>query len=164
MRQKLARPAIESVSAEFGNGADVKTSNRCNLVTCFMVRRFGCLGATGPADCLGHASGKVQGRTMETNGRVESPRSKTKATARSSGCGRNSVFNDCWPRNERAQGSERDEIVRLCEAYSIVSPYASMLVLENDDEYKRWKIEQRKGRVSSETANHGRRFSRNSPN
>ena len=49
---------------------------------------------------------------------------------------------DCWPRTRR-QGIERDEIVRLCEGYSIVSPYASMLVLENDAEYKRWKIEQR---------------------
>ena len=45
---------------------------------------------------------------------------------------------------ERAgKGSQLDEIVRLCEGYSIVSPYASMLVLENDGEYKRWKIEQR---------------------
>ncbi len=45
---------------------------------------------------------------------------------------------------ERAgKGSQRDEIVRLSEGYSIVSPYASMLVLENDGEYKRWKIEQR---------------------
>jgi MprA protease rhombosortase-interaction domain-containing protein len=45
---------------------------------------------------------------------------------------------------ERAgKGSNRDEIVGLCEGYSIVSPYASMLVLENDAEYKRWKIEQR---------------------
>ena len=41
------------------------------------------------------------------------------------------------------KGSSRDEIIRLCEGYSIVSPYASMLVLENDAEYKRWKIEQR---------------------
>ena len=46
--------------------------------------------------------------------------------------------------NERAgKGSMRDEIVRLCEGYSIVSIYASMLVLENDAEFKRWKIQQR---------------------
>jgi MprA protease rhombosortase-interaction domain-containing protein len=45
---------------------------------------------------------------------------------------------------ERAgKGSRREEIVRLCEGYTIVSPVASMLVLENDAEYKRWKIEQR---------------------
>ena len=36
-----------------------------------------------------------------------------------------------------------DEIVRLGEGYSIVSEYTSFLVLENDQEYKRWKIERR---------------------
>jgi hypothetical protein len=35
------------------------------------------------------------------------------------------------------------EIVRLCEGYSIVSEYASFLVLENDGEYQRWKIARR---------------------
>jgi Ca-activated chloride channel family protein len=34
-----------------------------------------------------------------------------------------------------------DEIVRLGEAYSIVSEYTSFLVLENDVEYRRWKLE-----------------------
>jgi Ca-activated chloride channel family protein len=36
-----------------------------------------------------------------------------------------------------------DEIVRLCEDFSIVSEYASFIVLENDAEYQRWKIERR---------------------
>jgi len=47
---------------------------------------------------------------------------------------------------ERATGSEgrnREEIVQLCEGYSIVSEYASFIVLENDTEYKRWKIDRR---------------------
>ena len=64
----------------------------------------------------------------------------------------NSEIERMWAqqRVSRLMGGERagtainrDEIVRLCEGYSIVSPYASMLVLENDAEYKRWKIEQR---------------------
>jgi Ca-activated chloride channel homolog len=33
-----------------------------------------------------------------------------------------------------------DEIVRLGEGYSIVTEYTSFLVLENDQEYQRWKI------------------------
>ncbi|MBW3598370.1 MAG: hypothetical protein KY475_13995, partial [Planctomycetes bacterium] len=48
--------------------------------------------------------------------------------------------------DERASGVARKhqaEIVRLCEGFSIVSPYASFLVLENDAEYQRWKIERR---------------------
>ena len=36
-----------------------------------------------------------------------------------------------------------DDIVRLGEAYSIVTPYTSFLVLENDQELQRWQIERR---------------------
>ncbi len=36
-----------------------------------------------------------------------------------------------------------DEIVRLGEGFSIASEYTSFLVLENDAEFKRWKIERR---------------------
>ncbi len=35
------------------------------------------------------------------------------------------------------------EIIRLGEGYSITSQYTSFLVLENDAEYRRWKIERR---------------------
>lgn len=41
------------------------------------------------------------------------------------------------------QTSLIDEVVRLCEGYSIVSEYASFLVLENDAEYGRWSIQRR---------------------
>lgn len=36
-----------------------------------------------------------------------------------------------------------DEIILLGEGYSIVTEYTSFLVLENDAEYKRWKIDRR---------------------
>lgn len=36
-----------------------------------------------------------------------------------------------------------DEIVQLGETYSIVSEYTSFLVLENDAEYQRWRIDRR---------------------
>ncbi len=48
--------------------------------------------------------------------------------------------------NSRRAGTDvdvADEIVGLCENYSIASQYASFIVLENDGEYKRWKIERR---------------------
>jgi hypothetical protein len=35
------------------------------------------------------------------------------------------------------------EVVKLCEDYSIVSEYASFIVLENDAEYQRWKIDRK---------------------
>lgn len=37
------------------------------------------------------------------------------------------------------------EIVKLGEEYSIVTEYTSFLVLENDSEFQRWKIERRNG-------------------
>ncbi|MEM7314808.1 MAG: hypothetical protein AAF497_16805, partial [Planctomycetota bacterium] len=37
----------------------------------------------------------------------------------------------------------KTDIVSLCEQYSIVSEYASFIVLENDAEYRRWNIERR---------------------
>lgn len=46
----------------------------------------------------------------------------------------------------RLKGRSSDlenQIVDLCEGYSIVSEYASFIVLENDSEYKRWKIERK---------------------
>jgi len=36
-----------------------------------------------------------------------------------------------------------DEIIRLGEGYSIVTEYTSFIVLENDAEYQRWKIDRR---------------------
>lgn len=39
-----------------------------------------------------------------------------------------------------------DEIVRLGEAFSIVTEYTSFIVLENDAEYQRWKIDRRNTR------------------
>lgn len=41
------------------------------------------------------------------------------------------------------ESAEINEIVRLGEAYSIVSEYTSFLVLENNEEFKRWNIERR---------------------
>jgi Ca-activated chloride channel family protein len=43
----------------------------------------------------------------------------------------------------RSEDSVIAEIVRLGEGYSIVTPYTSFLVLENDGEYARWKIERK---------------------
>jgi hypothetical protein len=44
-------------------------------------------------------------------------------------------------RREGSPGTRVPEIVTLGEGYSIASEHASFLVLENDAEYQRWKIE-----------------------
>ena len=45
--------------------------------------------------------------------------------------------------NKKTAALYRDEIVRLGEAYSIASEYTSFLVLPNDAEYQRWKLERK---------------------
>jgi MprA protease rhombosortase-interaction domain-containing protein len=46
-------------------------------------------------------------------------------------------------RRSGTPGAMRKPIVQLCEDYSIVSEYASFIVLENDAEYQRWAIERK---------------------
>ncbi|MCR9246930.1 MAG: VIT and VWA domain-containing protein [bacterium] len=46
-------------------------------------------------------------------------------------------------REEGDTGRHVPEIVRLCEGFSIPGEHASFLVLENDQEYRRWKIERK---------------------
>jgi Ca-activated chloride channel family protein len=41
------------------------------------------------------------------------------------------------------RGAVQDKIVALGEAFSVVTEYTSFIVLENDSEYQRWKIERR---------------------
>jgi len=60
----------------------------------------------------------------------------------------------------RKNGNSSDlvnKIVDLCEGYSIVSEYASFIVLENDKEYKRWKIDRRNAtRIQRDRAARGK--------
>ncbi len=142
MRQKLVRPAIEDLVVQF-DGASVKDVEPQLLGDIFYgtpLRMFGRYGAGGST--IVTLSGKVQGGPWKQTVDMALPQSDEG----------NSEIERMWAQkrvgrllsSERAgNGSQRDEIVRLCEGYSIVSPYASMLVLENDAEYKRWKIEQR---------------------
>jgi Ca-activated chloride channel family protein len=46
-------------------------------------------------------------------------------------------------REKGPSSTAEGEIVRLCEGFSIVSEYASFIVLENDAEYQRWSIQRR---------------------
>src|SRR6185436_307802 len=42
-----------------------------------------------------------------------------------------------------SRASVLEEVIKLGEGFSIVTEYTSFLVLENDGEYQRWKIERR---------------------
>ena len=142
MRQKLVRPAIQDLSVQF-NGSeihDVEPQVSGDLFYGTPLRMFGRYGSGGSVAVT--LSGKVQGAAW----------SETVTMDLDSKDQGNSEIERMWAQKrigrllsiERSgKGPQRDEIVRLSEGYSIVSPYASMLVLENDGEYKRWKIEQK---------------------
>lgn len=142
MRQKLIRPAIENVSIDF-TGKKVEEVEPQQLGDLFYgtpLRMFGRYSSGGEVNVT--LRGQVQGGPWKQTVQLRFP--DTDAG--------NSEIERMWAhkRISRLLGMERSgsasyrsEIVRLSEGYSIVSPYASMLVLENDAEYKRWKIEQR---------------------
>jgi MprA protease rhombosortase-interaction domain-containing protein len=142
MRQKLVRPAIEDVAVQFAGSSvqEIEPQELGDLFYGTPLRLQGRYTSSGPVSIT--LTGTVQGGPWKQTVEVELPKSDEG----------NSEIERIWAQSrvqrllaaERAgKGSERDEIVRLSEAYSIVSPYASMLVLENNDEYKRWKIDQR---------------------
>ncbi|WP_068141379.1 VIT and vWA domain-containing protein [Roseimaritima ulvae] len=142
MRQKLVRPAIQNVNVQFASGGvkDVEPRELGDLFYGAPLRLFGRYGTGGTVEVT--LTGQIQGAPWEQTVMMELPSDDRG----------NSEIERMWASQrvarllgqERAgKGSHQDEIVRLSEAYSIVSPYASMLVLENDGEYKRWKIEQR---------------------
>ncbi|MCP4891529.1 MAG: VWA domain-containing protein [Planctomycetaceae bacterium] len=149
MRQKLIRPAIEKVAVDFGGAAvtDVEPTELGDLFYGTPLRLLGRYNASGSVKIT--LTGTVQGGPWKEVVEMELP----------TGDEGNSEIERMWAyqrvqrlmneergslANERQdRGTQRNEIVRLCEAYSIVSPYASMLVLENNEEYRRWKIEQR---------------------
>lgn len=142
MRQKLVRPAIENVTAQFAGAgvSEVEPTELGNLFYGTPLRMYGRYSAPGSVEVT--LRGKIQGAAWEQTVQMELPSTDEG----------NSEIERMWAQKrmqrlfamERSgKGSQQEEIVRLCEGYSIVSPYASMLVLENDAEYKRWKIEQR---------------------
>lgn len=144
MRQKLVRPAIENLSVDFADPQidEVEPKALGSLFYGTPLRLLGRFQNGGPVEVT--MRGEIQGSPWEQTVTVPLPTDKQKVD--------NSPIERMWAHRKVARllaeersgsGSRQDEIVRLCEGYSIVSPYASMLVLENDAEYKRWKIQQR---------------------
>lgn len=142
MRQKLIRPAIEDLQVQIRGGkvSDVEPQSLGDLFYGTPVRMFGRYASGGAFSVT--ISGKVQGGPWKQTVDMQLP-SVDEGNSEIERMWAHKRVGRLLDRERAGKGSARDEIVRLCEGYSIVSPYASMLVLENDGEYKRWKIEQR---------------------
>lgn len=142
MRQKLVRPAIENVTAQFADAgiSEVEPTELGNLFYGTPLRMHGRYSSPGTVEVT--LRGKIQGAAWEQTVQLELP-SKDEGNSEIERMWAQKRVQRLFAMERSGKGSQHDEIVRLCEGYSIVSPYASMLVLENDAEYKRWKIEQR---------------------
>ena len=142
-QRKLLRPAISDVKINFGSQIyDVEPETATNLYHGSPVRLYGRYKAAGDMPIT--LSGNLQGREFTKEIKIDFPAQDDS----------NPEIERMWAWHKiqrlQKQADRRgsrddviDEIVRLGEGYSIVSEYTSFLVLENDNEYKRWKIERK---------------------
>ena len=142
-RRKLVRPAATGVKIGFEGAAvyDLEPPTLPNLYHGQPVRLYGRYKTSGAAKVV--VSAEILGSPLNQALEVTLPAANDK----------NPEIERMWAfhRVERLMGedrgkgaaSNRDEIVRLCEGYSITSEFASLIVLENDAEYQRWKIDRR---------------------
>jgi Ca-activated chloride channel family protein len=143
-RRKLMRPAVSNLSLAFDGVTifDQTPAVLPNLYYGAPIRVYG--RYKGDGNVVITLKGRVQGRDIQKT--VDLPFPVTDAT--------NPEIERMWAQKKISQllkNADRrnarvevlDDVVRLGETYSIVTEYTSFLVLENDAEYRRWKIERR---------------------
>ncbi|MDM8537151.1 VIT and VWA domain-containing protein [Desulfobacterales bacterium HSG17] len=143
-RRKLMHPVATDLEIDFRGIQvyDVEPQKLPNLYHGSPIRIYGRYKGDGEAEIT--LNGNVQGIEMKQAGKMVFPE----------------IDSDnpeiermwAWKRVDRllkqadrtnSRNTVVNEIVALAEDYSIVTEYTSFLVLENDAEYKRWKIERR---------------------
>lgn len=142
-RRKVVRPAASNVRITFSGGDvyDMEPLTLPNLYYGQPIRLYGRYRASGQTKV--NIKAEILGSPLDQTVEVELPAEDDS----------NPQIERMWAfhrvqrlmEDGRRAGSDfhRNEVVRLCEGYSIVSEYASFLVLENDAEYQRWQIERR---------------------
>ncbi len=140
-RRKLIHPAATNVRIQFEGLEVYEVEPRIlpNLYHGAPLRLFGRYRGGGKAGI--HLQAEVNGREIKTKGDIVFPEEDLQ----------NPQIERMWAwhriqnlltQTNRSQDSV-SEIVQLGEMFSIVTEYTSFLVLENDQEYQRWKIERR---------------------
>lgn len=142
-RRKLLRPAASNLEIEIEGGDvyDLEPAKLPNLYHGAPVRLYGRYRQDGPIQVRLKAD--VGGTILDRTVGLEIP-----ADAENPEIERMWAWHRVQSLLKEAdrEGSRNGvipEIVRLGEAYSIVTEYTSFLVLENDAEYRRWQIERR---------------------
>jgi len=142
-RRKVARPAATDLRLTFGGAEvyDLEPRRLPNLYHGMPVRVYGRYRGSGPTEI--RLESTVEGRSVRQDSRFDFP----------AVTGGNPLIERMWAwrRIQRLRGPAQastgqaavDEIVRLGEGYSIASEWTSFIVLENDGEYQRWKIDRK---------------------
>lgn len=140
-RRKLLRPVASDLKLDFGGieVSDLQPKTLPNLYHGAPIRLYG--RYTGGADATVSLRASVNGVELKQSAKLEFPKADPA----------NPELERMWAwhkidhllKDADRTGSRAaitDEVVRLGEAYSIVTEYTSFLVLENDAEFQRWKI------------------------
>jgi len=142
-RRKLLRPAVSNLRLEAEGGAlfDIEPRRLPDLYHGMPIRIYARYLNPGPVTL--NLTGNIGGERFERSIEITIPPDADNSEVERMWA---------WHRVQRLQqdadrdgGREKviDEIVRLGEGFSIVTEYTSFLVLENDAEYRRWRIERR---------------------
>ncbi len=140
-RRKLTRPVASDLKFELAGieVSELEPKTLPNLFHGTPVRVYGRYKSGGVADVK--IRGSINGMEFKKTAQLEFPKNESA----------NPELERMWAWHridallkdaDRAGSRESvaPEIVRLGEAYSIVTEYTSFLVLENDAEFQRWKI------------------------
>ncbi len=158
-RRKLMRPAASDLALQFEGIKvyDLAPAKLPNLYFGAPVRIYGRYSGSGEGRVI--LTGQVQGREIKNSVTLPFP-------GEDAG---NPEIERMWAQKHidqlLKQGDRQnnrqgvlDEVIRLGEKYSIVTEYTSFLVLENDAEFQRWKIERRNlGRLARDRSAQDRR-------
>ncbi|MBC8107196.1 MAG: VWA domain-containing protein [Anaerolineae bacterium] len=146
-RRKLLRPIATDLKIDVEGGSvvqiyDVEPKQLPNLYHGAPIRLYGRYKGDGPVVVKLH--GNVLGKELTQSLPIDLPRQDES----------NPEIERMWAwhrvdrlqKEADANGSRTsviDEIVRLGEGYSIATEYTSFIVLENDAEFQRWKIDRK---------------------
>ena len=146
-RRKLTRPVATDVAIRVDGVEvyDTEPQKLANLYHGAPLRLYGRYKDGGDAKVT--LTGNVLGREITQSVDVELPERQADRDA-------NPEIERMWAWHKvdrllkeadrvGSRDSVIDEIVRLGEGYSIVTEYTSFIVLENDGEYRRWKIDRK---------------------
>jgi Ca-activated chloride channel family protein len=143
-RRKLMRPAVSNLQLTFDGREvyDIEPGVLPNLYHGVPLRIYGRYDKPGLTNVT--VKGDVNGQAFQQSVKIELPAQDDSNPEIERMWAWKRVDQLLAAARERGETSSVvNEIVALCEEFSITSEYASFIVLENDEEYRRWKIERK---------------------